>query len=160
MRVFSGVLTEGQSVKFWSSGGMYKVEETGIFRLVLQKKEKIEAGEVGYFIANIKTISDIRVGDTVTDEKRPCSVPLTGFKEVKPVVFSSIYPVISDDYDELYASLEKLKLNDASLVDEKDSSAALVLVFAADFWVFYILKLYRKGLKGNSVFQLCLLPHL
>lgn len=134
IRVFSGVLKEGQTVRFMHSGSEYKIEETGIFRLRLERKpEGLHSGDVGYLIAGIKTISDVRVGDTVTLAENPASAPLKGFKEVKPVVFSSIYPVDASDYEELLSAIEKLKLNDASLVYEKDSSAALGFGFRCGF---------------------------
>lgn len=134
IRVFSGVLKEGQTVRFMHSGSDYKIEETGIFRLRLERKpEGLHSGDVGYLIAGIKTISDVRVGDTVTLAENPASAPLKGFKEVKPVVFSSIYPVDASDYEELLSAIEKLKLNDASLVYEKDSSAALGFGFRCGF---------------------------
>ena len=134
IRVFSGVLKEGQTVRFMHCGSDYKIEETGIFRLRLERKpEGLHSGDVGYLIAGIKTISDVRVGDTVTLAENPASAPLKGFKEVKPVVFSSIYPVDASDYEELLSAIEKLKLNDASLVYEKDSSAALGFGFRCGF---------------------------
>lgn len=134
VRIFSGKIKEGQTIRFMHSNSDYKVEETGIFRLrLIRTQEGLRSGDVGYIIAGIKTISDIRVGDTVTDTDNPASVPLTGFKEVKPVVFSSIYPVDAGDYEELLAAIEKLKLNDASLVYEKDSSAALGFGFRCGF---------------------------
>jgi GTP-binding protein LepA len=133
IRVFSGVIKKDSMVRFLSNNAVYKVEETGIFKLNLQKTNGLHAGEVGYFIAGIKNISDTRVGDTVTLDNRPCSEPVKGFREVKPVVFSSIYPVDSNDYEELASSMEKLKLNDASLVYEKDSSAALGFGFRCGF---------------------------
>lgn len=134
VRVFSGKIKEGQTIRFMHSESDYKVEETGIFRLGLTRSsEGLQSGDVGYLIAGIKNISDIRVGDTVTDAEKPAAAPLKGFKEVKPVVFSSIYPVDAGDYEELLAAIEKLKLNDASLVYEKDSSAALGFGFRCGF---------------------------
>ena len=115
------------------SNATYKVEDLGLFQISLVPKDKLEAGDVGYFIAGIKTISDIRVGDTVTAKSNPALEPLPGFKEVKPVVFSSIYPVDSNDYEELQDAIERLKLNDASLMYEKDNSAALGFGFRCGF---------------------------
>ncbi|MDD7589115.1 translation elongation factor 4, partial [Bullifex porci] len=132
-RLFSGTLKTGDEIKFMHSDAVYKVEDCGIFQLQLVTKGELKAGDVGYFIAGIKTISDIRVGDTVTGIKNPASEPLAGFKEVKPVVFSSIYPVDSNDYEELQEAIERLKLNDASLVYEKDNSAALGFGFRCGF---------------------------
>lgn len=132
-RIFSGSLKEGSDIRFMNSKAEYEVEEAGIFQINLIRTKKLEAGDVGYFIAGIKTVSDIRVGDTVTCVENPAKTPLSGFKEVKPVVFSSIYPVDSNDYEELASSMERLKLNDASLVYEKDSSVALGQGFRCGF---------------------------
>ena len=132
-RLFSGSLKVGDEIKFMHSSAVYKVEDAGIFRLSLSSTGKLEAGDVGYFIAGIKTISDIRVGDTVTTKDNGAEEPLPGFKEVKPVVFSSIYPVDTNDYEELNDAIERLKLNDASLTYEKDSSAALGFGFRCGF---------------------------
>lgn len=133
IRVFDGVIEPDQHILFFSNKAGYKVEETGVFRIRLQKKESLGPGEVGYFIANIKTVSDTKTGDTITTRGNPCLKPLPGFRDVKPVVFSSIYPVDTNDYEELAAAMEKLKLNDASLVYEKDSSAALGFGFRCGF---------------------------
>ena len=133
LRVFEGILKQGDIVRFMHNKSTYKVEEAGIFQINLIQKDSLKAGDVGYIIAGIKTISDVRVGDTVTLERNPGTAPLSGFKEVKPVVFSSIYPVITDDYEELLSAMEKLKLNDASLIYEKDSSAALGFGFRCGF---------------------------
>lgn len=133
LRVFNGCLKEGSTIRFMNAKAVYRVEETGRFKIKLEKSSFLDAGEVGYVIAGIKNISDIRVGDTVTDDSNPADKPLPGFKEVKPVVFSSIYPVDSNDYNELSAAMDKLKLNDASLIYEKDSSAALGFGFRCGF---------------------------
>jgi len=111
----------------------YRAEEVGRFILVREKRESLTAGEVGYIIAGVKTVSDVRTGDTITLDNHPCDKPLPGFKEVKPVVFASIYPIASDDYEDLAVSLEKFKLNDASFIYEKDSSAALGQGFRCGF---------------------------
>ena len=132
-RVFDGVIREGQDIKLFSNEAVHTVEEVGIFKMGLVRTQQLSAGDVGYLIAGIKTIRDIRVGDTVTDAKAPCKTPLPGFKEVKPVVFSSIYPVDSNDYEELQDAIDRLQLNDASLVYEKDSSAALGFGFRCGF---------------------------
>lgn len=147
LRVFSGSLSEGDGVRIWSSGAVYTVEETGTFRIVLAPGDGLEAGDVGYIIAGIKNISDIRVGDTVTHDDRPCDGPLPGFREVKPVVFSSIYPVDSNDYDELASAIDRLKLNDASLIFEKDSSAALGFGFRCGFLGLLHLEVVQERLE-------------
>ncbi len=115
--------------------------------MLLEKSDVLKAGDVGYFIAGIKTISDIKVGDTITDCKFPCKDALPGFKEVKPVVFSSIYPVDANDYEELRSSIEKLKLNDASLIYEKDSSSALGFGFRCGFLGLLHLEVVQERLE-------------
>ncbi len=132
-RVFEGSVKSGDIIKFMYNNATYKVEEVGHFLLNRTRREKLSAGEVGYIIAGVKTVSDVRTGDTITQQNRPCAQPLPGFKEVKPVVFASIYPIASDDYQDLADSLEKYKLNDASFVYEKDSSAALGQGFRCGF---------------------------
>ncbi len=132
-RIFSGVVRTGDEILLMHSGATYKVEDLGLFQINLVSKGVLEAGDVGYFIAGIKNIGDIRVGDTITLKSRPSEKPLPGFKEVKSVVFSSIYPVDSNDYEELQSAIERLKLNDASLTYEKDSSAALGFGFRCGF---------------------------
>ena len=132
-RIVSGTVKVGDEILFMHSNATYKVEDLGLFQISLVPKDKLEAGDVGYFIAGIKTISVIRVGDTVTAKANPAIEPLPGFKEVKPVVFSSIYPVDSNDYEELQDAIERLKLNDASLMYEKDNSAALGFGFRCGF---------------------------
>jgi GTP-binding protein LepA len=132
-RVFEGSVKSGDIIKFMYNDSTYKVEEVGHFLLIRAKRDKLAAGEVGYIIAGVKTVSDVRTGDTITLQANPCSQPLPGFKEVKPVVFASIYPIASDDYQDLSDSLEKYKLNDASFIYEKDSSVALGQGFRCGF---------------------------
>jgi GTP-binding protein LepA len=133
LRVFDGTIRRGMKIRFMSNGSEYEVETLGAFKLALIEQDELSAGNVGYFLAGIKTVSDVRVGDTVTGAENPCAAAMPGFREIKPVVFSSIYPVDNNDYEELKTSLEKLKLNDASLVYEKDSSAALGFGFRCGF---------------------------
>jgi GTP-binding protein LepA len=132
-RMIDGTLRPGDRIMFMSNQAEYTVEETGIFQIKRVPQKFITAGRVGYIIAGIKTVSDTRTGDTITLKKRPCSRALPGFKEPKPVVFSSIYPVDTDEYPDLAAAMDKLKLNDASLVYEKDTSAALGFGFRCGF---------------------------
>ena len=146
-RVFAGKVSPGQVIRFVSNSAAYEVDEVGIFRLGLRKTAVLETGEVGYLTAGIKLISDTRVGDTITDDHRPCAAPLPGFREVKPVVFSSIYPVDSNDYEELADAMEKLKLNDASLVYEKDSSVALGFGFRCGFLGLLHLEIAQERLE-------------
>jgi GTP-binding protein LepA len=147
IRIFDGRLKRGMKVRFMSNASEYETETVGIFKLALVETEDLSAGSVGYIIAGVKTVSDVRVGDTVTGAENPCAAPLPGFREVKPVVFSSIYPVDSNDYEELKSSLEKLKLNDASLIYEKDSSAALGFGFRCGFLGLLHLEVIQERLE-------------
>lgn len=147
IRVFEGSIRAGQRIKFWANDAAYEVEEVGHFRINVETADVLAAGDVGYLFAGIKNISDIRVGDTITDEQRPCAEPLPGYREVKPFVFSSIYPVDANDYDELVKAMEKLKLNDASLIYEKDSSAALGFGFRCGFLGLLHLEVVQERLE-------------
>ncbi len=132
-RVFDGTVKSGDTIRFMYNGTTYRVEEVGRFLLSREKQPALSAGEVGYIIAGVKTVADVRTGDTITLDARPCDSPLPGFKEVKPVVFASIYPIASDDYEDLAVALEKYRLNDASFIYEKDSSVALGQGFRCGF---------------------------
>ena len=132
-RVFEGSVKAGDIIRFMSNNATYKVEEVGYFQLTRVELDKLSSGDVGYIIAGVKTVADVRTGDTITLQNKPCQQSLPGFKEVKPVVFASIYPIASDDYQDLADSLEKYKLNDASFIYEKDSSAALGQGFRCGF---------------------------
>jgi len=147
LRVFEGKLKKGMKISFMSSSSVYEIETAGVFKLALVETGELSAGDVGYIIAGIKTVSDVRVGDTVTGADNPCASPLPGFREVKPVVFSSIYPVDSNDYEELRSSMDKLKLNDASLIFEKDSSAALGFGFRCGFLGLLHLEVIQERLE-------------
>lgn len=156
MRIFDGALSTGDIIRFCSNKAKYKVEETGIFLLARSPRKSIQAGEVGYMIAGIKTVSDTRIGDTVTLDKNPCDGPLEGYRLVKPVVFSSLYPISSDDYEDLTEALEKLKLNDASLVYEKDHSEALGHGFRCGFLGLLHLEIVQERLEREFGLQLIL----
>jgi len=147
LRLFDGSIKKGMKISFMSNGSVYEVEAAGVFKLALVETSELSAGDVGYIIAGIKTVSDVRVGDTVTGADNPCAAALPGFREVKPVVFSSIYPVDSNDYEELRSSMEKLKLNDASLIYEKDSSAALGFGFRCGFLGLLHLEVIQERLE-------------
>jgi GTP-binding protein LepA len=146
-RIFAGRVKPGDIIRMMYNGTVHKVEETGVFRLTRETRKERSAGMVGYLIAGIKTVSDTRIGDTVTLEARPAAAPLPGFKEVKPVVFASIYPVGNDDYQDLADALEKFKLNDASLVYQKDSSAALGQGFRCGFLGLLHLEIVQERLE-------------
>ena len=132
-RIFTGQVKAGDTIRLMFNNALYRVEEVGHFLLTREKRDRISAGEVGYIIAGVKTVSDVHTGDTITLDNRPCAKALPGFKEVKPVVFASIYPIASDDYEDLADSLEKFKLNDASFIYQKDSSVALGQGFRCGF---------------------------
>jgi GTP-binding protein LepA len=147
IRLFEGTIKEGDTIRLMSNKSEYKVEEAGQFRLKLDRTGILEAGDVGYIIAGIKIISDIRVGDTITSTVNPASEALPGFREVKPVVFSSIYPVDTNQYEELHTAIDKLKLNDASLIYEKDASAALGFGFRCGFLGLLHLEVVQERLE-------------
>jgi len=133
VRVFDGAVKNGDTIRFMYNNTSYKVEEVGHFLLSRAKRDRLTAGDVGYIIAGVKTVADVRIGDTITLNDRPCEKPLPGFREIKPVVFASIYPIASDDYEDLAVSLEKYTLNDASFIYQKDSSVALGQGFRCGF---------------------------
>ena len=146
-RIFEGSVQSGDMIRFLSNVATHKVEEVGRFSLFRERRDRLSAGEVGYIIAGIKTISDVRIGDTVTLDNRPCDQPLPGFKDVKPVVFSSIYPIASDDYEDLAVGLEKYKLNDAAFTYQKDSSVALGMGFRCGFLGLLHLEIVQERLE-------------
>lgn len=132
-RIFHGVLRKGDHVKFVSTGKEYDADEIGVLKLNMEQKAEMHAGDVGYIISGIKSSKEVRVGDTITHVDRPAIAAISGFQEVKPMVFAGMYPVDADDYEELRTSLEKLQLNDASLTFEPESSAALGFGFRGGF---------------------------
>ncbi len=146
-RVFDGIVKNGDIIRFMSNDATYKIEEVGHFLLSRERRNKLSSGEVGYIIAGVKTVSDVHIGDTITLNERPCEKQLPGFKDVKPVVFASIYPVTSDDYEDLAASLDKYKLNDASFVYQKDSSVALGQGFRCGFLGLLHLEIVHERLE-------------
>jgi len=155
-RVFQGKIRAGDKIRFMSNNAVYKVEEVGLFQIDMVKQKQLSAGQVGYMIAGIKTVSDTRCGDTITLKDQPCDTPMPGFKEAKPVVFSSIYPVASDGYEELVIALEKLKLNDAALIYEKDTSVALGFGFRCGFLGLLHLEVVQERLEREYGLSLIL----
>ncbi len=132
-KVANGTIRPGDKVKFFNTGKEYTADEVGILRLKLQPRDSIGAGDVGYIISGIKESTEVKVGDTITHVDRPCEKSIAGFEDVKPMVFAGVYPVDADDYEDLRASLDKLKLNDASLSYEPESSLALGFGFRCGF---------------------------
>jgi len=132
-KIVSGSIKKNDKVKFFSTGREYYADEIGTLRLDKEPREIINTGDVGYIISGIKNAQEVKVGDTITSCENSCKSPISGFEEVKPMVFSGIYPVDTDDYEELRSSLEKLQLNDASLTFEPESSIALGFGFRCGF---------------------------
>ncbi len=133
VKIVNGTIRKGDVVKFVSTEKQYNVDEVGILKMGLDPRESLSAGDVGYIISNIKTAREIKVGDTVTNVKQPCSERISGFEEVKPMVFAGVYPIDSEDYEDLRAAMEKLQLNDASLTYTLESSMALGFGFRCGF---------------------------
>lgn len=132
-RIMNGSLKSGDKVKFVNTGKEYTADEIGVLRLNQEPRAELPTGDVGYIISGIKTSSEVKVGDTITHVNRPCDKAIEGFEEVKPMVFAGIYPIDSEDYEDLRTSIEKLQLNDASLTFEPESSAALGFGFRCGF---------------------------
>ncbi len=156
VRVMEGSLHPGQKILLMHTGKEYQVEEVGLLQLKRVKTKTLEAGMVGYVIAGVKAVSEIAVGDTITDVEAPADEPLPGYKEAKSVVFSSIYPMSSDEYLDLTKALEKLKLNDAALSYEKDSSVALGFGFRCGFLGLLHLEVVQERLRREYDLSLIL----
>jgi len=133
LRVVDGVMKPGMKIKFFSTGKEFEVGEVGVMRMDRFSRDQLSAGEVGYCVAGIKEVKDTKVGDTILDAEKPAVQPLPGYREVKPMVFSGVFPTVNEQYDELRAALEKFKLNDSSLVYEPESSVALGFGFRCGF---------------------------
>ncbi len=132
-RIRNGVIKKGDKVQFFNTGKTYNADEVGILKMDLSPRNEVKAGDVGYIISGIKTAKEVKVGDTITLANNPCESAIKGFEDVKPMVFAGIYPVETDEYEELRYSMEKLQLNDSSLVFEPESSAALGFGFRCGF---------------------------
>lgn len=156
VRIINGTVKPGDFIRFMSNNQEYKVEEVGLFKLKREPQKQLSAGQVGYILAGIKTVEDTRPGDTITLREKPAASPLPGFKEVQQVVFSSIYPITTDEYEDLAAALEKLKLNDAALTFEKDSSAALGFGFRCGFLGLLHLEVIQERLEREFDISLIL----
>ncbi|MDD3108032.1 MAG: translation elongation factor 4 [Alistipes sp.] len=132
-RIFNGTLRKGEPVKLFNTGSEYAADEIGVLKMKMVPRAQMRTGDVGYIISGIKTSADVKVGDTITSISKPCTQAIAGFEDVKPMVFAGLYPVESDQYEELRTSLEKLNLNDASLTYEPESSLALGFGFRCGF---------------------------
>ena len=132
-KIVNGSIKKGDRVKFINTKREYNADEVGVLRLSMEPRQMVQTGDVGYIISGIKTSKEVKVGDTITHTERPCLHVIEGFEDVKPMVFAGIYPVDTEDYEELRVSMEKLQLNDASLTYELESSAALGFGFRCGF---------------------------
>ena len=132
-KIVNGTLRKGDKVAFVNTGRQYEADEVGILRMDFEPRETVSCGDVGYICSGIKTSTEVKVGDTITHQKNPCSHAIEGFKEVKPMVFAGIYPIVTEDFENLRSSLEKLQLNDASLTFTPESSLALGFGFRCGF---------------------------
>ena len=132
-KITNGTIKKGEKVKFFNTGSVYNADEVGVLKLKPEPRNQLSTGDVGYIISGIKSAREVKVGDTITHFDRPCSEGINGFEEVKPMVFAGIYPVDTEDFEELRYSMEKLQLNDASLTWEPESSLALGFGFRCGF---------------------------
>ena len=146
-RVIDGTIKKGQKIRFLATQKNYVVDEIGTLKLKKEPKNEILTGDVGYLITGVKEAKEVKVGDTITDFEKPTKVPIEGFEEVKPMVFAGIYPVDTEDYEELRSSMEKLQLNDASLVFFPESSAALGFGFRCGFLGMLHLEIIQERLE-------------
>ena len=147
LRVFSGTIVRGQRVRMMSTGNDYEIKDIGVFRPKMQSVEKLEAGDVGYVIANVKTTADVKIGDTLTESRNPAPGPLPGFKEIQPLVFSGIYPVSTDDFEALKAAMGKLQINDSAFTFQAESSAALGFGFRCGFLGLLHMEIVQERLR-------------
>ncbi len=146
-RIFNGTLRKGDTIRFFHTGNDYSADEIGILQLNQIEKKELKAGDVGYVITGIKESKEIKVGDTITSAENPCPEPIHGFEDVKPMVFAGIFPIDNDDFEDLRDSLEKLQLNDASLVFEPETSAALGFGFRCGFLGMLHLEIIQERLQ-------------
>jgi GTP-binding protein LepA len=146
-RIINGTVKKGDKIRFFHTGNNYEANEVGALQMTLIPKDDMRAGDVGYIITGIKSAKEIRVGDTITHSQRPCLEGVKGFEEVKPMVYAGIYPIDNDDFEDLRDSLEKLQLNDASLIFEPESSAALGFGFRCGFLGMLHLEIVTERLR-------------
>jgi len=147
VRIFDGTLHKGQRIRLMSTGAAYQVDRVGIFRPKQEMCDRLGPGEIGFFTASIRQVADTRVGDTVTDEKKPASAPLAGFKPAQPVVFCGLFPVDASEFENLREAVGKLRLNDASFTYEMETSAALGFGFRCGFLGLLHLEIIRERLE-------------
>jgi GTP-binding protein LepA len=146
-RILNGKINKGERVQFMATGNTYGADEIGVLKLKQEPRKQMLAGDVGYIITGVKEAKEVKVGDTITSVARPTDIAIEGFEEVKPMVFAGIYPVDTEEYEELRASMEKLQLNDASLVFAPESSAALGFGFRCGFLGMLHLEIIQERLE-------------
>ncbi|RUM43898.1 MAG: elongation factor 4, partial [Desulfocapsa sp.] len=156
IRIINGTVKTGDTIRFMSNNAEYRVEEVGLFKVKRERAKNLSAGEVGYILAGVKTVGDTRPGDTITLAGNPSDKALEGFKEVQQVVFSSVYPIDTDEYENLATALEKLQLNDAALTFQKDTSAALGFGFRCGFLGLLHLEVIQERLEREFDISLIL----
>jgi GTP-binding protein LepA len=147
VRIFDGVLHKGQRIRLMSTGGAYQIDRAGIFRPKQEMRDRLGPGEIGFFTASIRQVADTRVGDTVTDERKPADAALPGFKPAQPVVFCGLFPVDASEFEDLREAVAKLRLNDASFSYEMETSAALGFGFRCGFLGLLHLEIIRERLE-------------
>ena len=146
-RVFSGTVSPGQNTKLMSTGRNYEVKEVGIFTPKPVAREQLQAGDVGYFIANIKSTTEIKIGDTLTEQRNPAPVPLPGFQEIHPMVFSGIYPINTGDFEHLKTAMGKLQINDSAFSYQAENSVALGFGFRCGFFGLLHMEIVQERLR-------------
>ena len=147
VRVVSGKIEEGQAIKLMSNGARFDIKEVGVFTPKMYPQKVLNAGDVGYFIANIKTTADIKIGDTITDQHDPAKEPLPGFQEIHPMVFSGIYPINTADFEHLKTAIGKLRLNDSAFIYTPESSVALGFGFRCGFLGLLHMEIIQERLR-------------
>ena len=153
-RIFEGTLNKGDTMKFMSNNEQYDAEEIGVLRITMQPTKTLRAGEVGYVIGSVKDVRDTRVGDTITLARQPAPKPISGFREVKPMVFSGVFPTSTEEFEDLRASLDKLRLNDASLTYEPETSVALGFGFRIGFLGLLHMEIIQERLEREFNMEL------
>ena len=146
-RIMNGTLRKGDKVRFFHTENEYSADEIGVLRMNQEPRKELSTGNVGYLITGVKDSKEVKVGDTITHHNKPCAIPIQGFEEVKPMVFAGIFPIDNDDFEDLRDSLEKLQLNDASLVYEPETSAALGFGFRCGFLGMLHLEIIQERLS-------------
>jgi len=147
VRIFSGEVRRGSAIKMMSTGKTYEIKEVGVFTPKQQKRDVLKAGDVGYVVANMKTSQEVKIGDTITESRNPCPEPLPGYKDIQPMVFSGIYPVSTDDFEQLKLAMGKLQINDAAFQYSAESSVALGFGFRCGFLGLLHMEIIQERLR-------------